>query len=170
MTTAAKAPAQHVGDQHFPVALNAMELAMNYESYVPVDGRVRRQESGGSFFEDTISAALQDTFTALNCIGQAKEHLNKILVFNSSSKREIKSRYAKAQESMREAMRYSQVLCLRGALVNTVRTPLHFGMGRKARDRAKGSAKEFGILIVEADELVRKIVTAIGRDLARAGE
>lgn len=137
---------QQMSGQHFHSALSEMELVMNYDFYEPVDSPVtsKRERTGEDVLVIKISAALRDTLSALNCIGKAKEHLSVILVFDSSSNREIKTQYAKAQVSMREAMRYSQVLCLRGELIDAVQTQLNLCFGWRSKEQAKVCAKVFG--------------------------
>jgi hypothetical protein len=152
----------------FERAASAMDLSMNYEAYQPAGGEnlVRKTVAHEPFLVRQVAAALCDTLAALDHIGRAKEHLFMVAVIESPA-RGIKSRYRLAQGCMREALRYCQVLGVRRRLVDAVQAPAVSGFGRRSRETRRQAGTELGREVLAADDLLRKIVSAIGRDLSR---
>lgn len=146
-----------------------MDLFMNYEEYNPVHvDKALRKSDPVPFLVQQMSSAMYDTLAALDQLGHAKEHLSVIMVFEQSSSRDVKGRYMQAQACVREAMRFCEVLSLRTELVEFVSQAQSFGGIRRLRANYRNVALQYGTHLVAADAMLRKIVSAIGRDLSRA--
>lgn len=153
----------------FERALGAMDLFMNYEDYAPMHAnRSAAKRKSAPFLVQQMSSALYDTLAALDQLGHAKEHLSVIVVFDQTSSREMKASYMQAQACVREAMRLCEVLSLRSELVDFVCQPQSFSGLRRQRANAKNFAMHYGTQLLSAEAMLRKVVSAVGRDLSRA--
>lgn len=158
-----------VPSSSFERALGAMDLFMNYDDYKPVQAsNSAGKRTSAPFLVQQMSSAMYDTLAALDQLGHAKEHLSVIVVFDQTSSRDFKESYMQAQACVREAMRFCEVLSLRSELVEFVCQPHPFSGLRRHRANGKKIAIHYGTHLLEAEAMLRKIVSAVGRDLSRA--
>jgi hypothetical protein len=154
----------------FEAALRAMDSSMNYEKYVQVDWErsVSKPVSQAPFLVQQMWAAMYDTLAAVDQIGRARHHLSAMLGFELSPSNDVKECYAQAQAHVREAMRYCEVLSLRRELVEFVSLVLTVRAGQRHREVFRRTVSQYRSHLLAGDKMLRKIVGAIGHDLARA--